>query len=225
MTSGMERDGFEIIPGLIPAETIHSVADVMAECRTRRKGAGARNVLRIPLVRSLAGNTSLLGVAQRVLGESAVPFRATLFDKSVGSNWLVVWHQDTAVPLREKQDLPGWGPWSVKEGVICARAPAQILEQVLAIRVHLDDSTESNGPLRVLPGTHIMGVLKDNQIDQLSSSIPAVECHVGKGGILLMRPLLLHSSSKVKGGPPRRVLHIEYASSLLYEDGLELAAD
>ena len=77
--------------------------------------------------------------------------RATLFDKSPDSNWLVVWHQDTALPLVERKDLPGWGPWSTKEGVLYAHAPSQALSQVLALRVHLDDSTSVNGPLRCSP--------------------------------------------------------------------------
>jgi Phytanoyl-CoA dioxygenase (PhyH) len=99
----------------------------------------------------LARDSRLLGIAKDVLGSEAFPFRATLFDKSPGSNWLVVWHQDTALPLRNKQEAQGWGPWSVTDGIIYAHAPADALSQVLALRVHLDDSTEQNGPLRVLP--------------------------------------------------------------------------
>ena len=37
-----------------------------------------------------------------------MPFRATLFDKSPQANWLVVWHQDTALPLRRRLDISGW---------------------------------------------------------------------------------------------------------------------
>jgi ectoine hydroxylase-related dioxygenase (phytanoyl-CoA dioxygenase family) len=99
-------------------------------------------------------------------GSGAFPYHATLFDKSPTSNWLVVWHQDTALPLRERKALAGWGPWSVKEGVNYAHAPASALRQVLALRVHLDDSTEHNGPLRVLPGTHTRGVLSDEEIER-----------------------------------------------------------
>jgi ectoine hydroxylase-related dioxygenase (phytanoyl-CoA dioxygenase family) len=152
-----------------------------------------------------------------------VPFRATLFEKSLHSNWLVVWHQDTALPLRQRQDVHGWGPWSVKEGVICAHAPALALEQVLAIRVHLDDSDAKNGSLRVLPQTHTLGVLSDDAIHDMATRTPAVDCHIPIGGILLMRPLLVHSSSKAKcEAAHRRVLHIEYASCLSFPGGIEL---
>ena len=120
--------------------------------------------------------------------------------------------------------MPGWGPWSVKEGVTCAHAPAYALEQILAIRIHVDDSTSENGPLRVLPGTHNSGVLSDDDIGELTNRLPAAECHVAAGGILLMRPLLVHASSKAKSlNAQRRVLHVEYASHMCFAGELELA--
>jgi ectoine hydroxylase-related dioxygenase (phytanoyl-CoA dioxygenase family) len=136
---------------------------------------------------------------------------------------MVVWHQDTALPLRERREVLGWGPWSVKEGVHYAHAPASALEQVVALRIHLDDSTSENGPLRVLPGTHTLGVLTDEEIHDLSTKIAEIECLVGRGGVLAMRPLMVHASSKAQSEMPRRVLHIEYARSSALSDGLELA--
>jgi ectoine hydroxylase-related dioxygenase (phytanoyl-CoA dioxygenase family) len=111
----------------------------------------------------------------------------------------------------------------VKEGVHYAHAPASALEQVVALRIHLDDSTSENGPLRVLPGTHTLGVLTDEEIHDLSTKIAEIECLVGRGGVLAMRPLMVHASSKAQSEMPRRVLHIEYARSSALSDGLELA--
>ena len=162
-------------------------------------------------------------MAQEILGSAAIPFRATLFDKSPASNWLVVWHQDTALPLRERREVPGWGPWSIKDGVNYAHAPASALEQVLALRLHLDNSAAENGPLRVLPGTHTLGVLSDDALHDLSTKITDIECLVPRSGILAMRPLVVHASSKSQSDAPRRVLHIEYAVSYAIADGLELA--
>jgi ectoine hydroxylase-related dioxygenase (phytanoyl-CoA dioxygenase family) len=116
------------------------------------------------------------------------------------------------------------GTWSVKEGVICAHAPASALEQVLAVRVHLDGSTSENGPLRVLPGTHNQGVLTDDAIHDFAQNISPVECLASAGDILLMRPLVVHASSKVRSTAPRRVLHLEYAANRFSPDGLELPA-
>lgn len=164
-----------------------------------------------------------LQFAQEVLGPGALPFRATLFDKSANSNWLVVWHQDTALPLREKREILGWGPWSVKEGVTYAHAPTLALEQILALRMHLDDSTEENGPLRVLPGTHTRGVLTDMELQDLDSRINSIDCTVSKGGVVAMRPLIAHASSKSQSAHPRRVLHIEYNACSEFENQLRLA--
>jgi ectoine hydroxylase-related dioxygenase (phytanoyl-CoA dioxygenase family) len=107
--------------------------------------------------------------------------------------------------------------------VIYSHAPAGALEQVLALRLHLDDSVAENGPLRVLPGTHTLGVLSDEALHDLSTQIAAVDCPVPRGGILAMRPLVVHASSKSQSNAPRRVLHIEYAVSSAIADGLELA--
>jgi ectoine hydroxylase-related dioxygenase (phytanoyl-CoA dioxygenase family) len=107
--------------------------------------------------------------------------------------------------------------------VICAHAPPSALEQVLAIRIHLDDSNEQNGSLRVLPQTHTLGVLSDDETYDLAKQIPPVDCHVAAGGVLLMKPLLVHCSSKAKStNAHRRVLQIEYAACLSFPDGIEL---
>ena len=153
----------------------------------------------------------------------ALPFRATLFDKIPEANRLISWHQDTALPLREKVDAPGWGPWSEKEGVIYAHAPAEALQQVLALRLHLDDCMEANGPLRVLPGTHELGVLSDEEIERHATYQEPVECLVSKGGVVAMRPLLVHASSKSRVQTPRRILHIEYSATKDLPGGLQLA--
>jgi len=222
--SEIEAQGFEVASDTFDRETIDSVLSSLEKTSFPRSRAGARNLLRIPVVSSLSRDPRLMQLAQASVGMSAFPFRATLFDKSLSANWLVVWHQDTALPVREKREVTGWGPWSVKDGVVCAHAPAEALRQVLAIRVHLDDSNSENGPLRVLPGTHRNGILTDEAMHDLAQTISALECHVPVGGILLMRPLLVHASSKARrGGLQRRVLHIEYASRAHFPGEIELA--
>jgi ectoine hydroxylase-related dioxygenase (phytanoyl-CoA dioxygenase family) len=157
------------------------------------------------------------------LGSAPIPFRATLFDKSADANWLVAWHQDTALPLRRRVEADGWGRWSVKAGVLYAHGPASALAQVVALRVHLDDSTTSNGPLRVLPGTHRLGLLTDEDIAALHRDIAPVECLSPVGGVVAMRPLVVHASSKSREARPRRVLHIEYATTVELAPHIELA--
>jgi ectoine hydroxylase-related dioxygenase (phytanoyl-CoA dioxygenase family) len=215
-------DGFAIFSGVFDDPEISAVTGELAQSQLPRGRAGLRHAMREPAVAQLASHPRLLTIAQEVLGPSAFPFRATLFDKSPASNWLVGWHQDTALPLKERRETPGWGPWSVKDGIHYAHAPSSALEQVLALRVHLDDSTSENGPLRVLPATHGLGVLNDQQLHELSTLRNAVECVVPLGGVVTMRPLIVHASSKSKTDRPRRVLHFEYSAAATFGEGLQL---
>jgi ectoine hydroxylase-related dioxygenase (phytanoyl-CoA dioxygenase family) len=219
----LEELGFAVIPEAQARDDVDGLIEEISEAGLVRSRAGVRHAMRLASVATLARNPKLLAMAREALEGEAFPFRATLFDKSPTSNWLVVWHQDTALPLRERRETPGWGPWSVKDGVNYAHAPAGALSQVLALRIHLDDSTADNGPLRVLPGTHTLGVLTDEAIHELSTQVSAVDCLIPQGGVLAMRPLIVHASSKSQTANPRRVLHIEYAASPVTTDGLELA--
>jgi Phytanoyl-CoA dioxygenase (PhyH). len=195
----------------------------LATADLQRTRAGARHVLGVGVVKNIAQDVRLLELAARFVGRGAVPFRATLFDKSADANWLVAWHQDTALPLRARVDDAEWGPWSTKAGVLYAHAPAWALERVIALRVHLDDSTSTNGPLRVLPDTHRLGVLQDEEVDRLAREIAATDCTTPTGGVIAMRPLTVHASSKSVDDCPRRVLHIEYADSVRLGPQIELA--
>lgn len=215
--------GYAIIQDVFaPAEMVE-VAGKLADNSPQRTKAGARHILNFPLVRDLAADPRMLAIARQFVGAAAVPFRATLFDKSPTANWLVVWHQDTALPLRQRVEGNDWGPWSTKAGVLYAHAPAWALEQVIALRVSLDDSLLTNGPLRVLPSTHRGGVYTDEQIEALAQSTTPVECVVASGGVVAMRPLIVHASSKSTDSQPRRVLHIEYAATVSLGSGIELA--
>jgi ectoine hydroxylase-related dioxygenase (phytanoyl-CoA dioxygenase family) len=222
-TGAIENQGFAIIPEVLRDEDVSDLTETLDKSALPRSRAGVRHVLRDPIVANVARDSRLLSIAQEILGGSAIPFRATFFDKSPESNWLVAWHQDTALPLRERRETESWGPWSMKEGVNYAHAPASALSNVVALRVHLDDSTTDNGPLRVLPGTHRSGVLTNQEIRGLADRVSPVECLVPKGGVVAMRPLIVHSSSKSRVPAARRVLHIEYAVSLELDGGLALA--
>ena len=189
----------------------------------RRSRAGARHLMRNPAVAQLAADQRLLAIARVAVGPVAVPFRATLFEKSGKANWLVAWHQDTALPMESAFDAAGWGPWSEKEGIRYVHAPTWVLSRVIALRLHIDASTSENGPLRVIPGSHAAGVLTDERVLTYVRTRDQIECTVPKGGVLAMRPLLIHASSKAQNSNPRRVLHIEYADSLNLAAGIRLA--
>ena len=132
----------------------------------------------------------------------------------MGANWKVPWHQDLTIEVRKKLDVSGFGPWSTKAGVVHVQPPASTLENMLAVRIHLDDCDESNGPLRVIPGSHRLGRLTSEQILRIAAQ-PAVRCTVPAGGVMLMRPLLVHASSACRDPRHRRVIHLEFAAGAL----------
>jgi ectoine hydroxylase-related dioxygenase (phytanoyl-CoA dioxygenase family) len=137
--------------------------------------------------------------------------RAIYFDKSPDQNWLVPWHQDLTIAVRSRIALTGFGPWSMKDGVPHVQPPIEILENIITLRLHLDDCDERNGALRVLPGSHRQGQLTPSEILAFQSTVPEFICNASAGDALLMRPLLLHASSRSQASRHRRVLHIEYA--------------
>lgn len=219
----VQDEGFSVVSGMFDDVEVGAIANMLVETALVRSRAGARHLMRYPEIEQLAHDCRLLSIARGFLGAEPVPFRATLFDKSPQQNWLVAWHQDTALPLRQRLDVTGWGPWSVKSGVLYAHAPATALGRVIALRLHIDDSRSDNGPLRVIPGTHRVGVLSDADVGKHAQSIEPVECLVAAGGIVAMRPLIIHASSKASANRSRRVLHIEYSDRISIEEGLELA--
>jgi ectoine hydroxylase-related dioxygenase (phytanoyl-CoA dioxygenase family) len=221
--AGIEQEGFAIVPSVFSGTFVDQILGEITKLSPPRSKAGVRHALRLSPVAEVARHPLLVEIARTVLGPDAFPYRATLFEKSPKANWLVVWHQDTALPLRSQVEVQGWGPWSVKERVLYAHAPASALSQVLALRVHLDDSTADNGPLRVLPRTQTLGVLNNDSIHELSIRVPPVDCTVSKGGVVAMRPLVVHASSKSRIDTPRRVVHIEYAASDSIARPLQLA--
>ena len=215
------EEGFGMYHSVLEPRECSSLLAALADAPRSR--AGSRHLLWHPTVSALAHDIRLTDLAKGFLGRTPFPYRATLFEKTQRSNWLVVWHQDTALPFKSRFEAKGWGPWSVKEGVLYAHAPASALSRVVALRIHLDTSEHSNGPLRIVPGSHRLGVLTDEAIAATVQASQILECTVEAGGVLAMRPLLLHSSGKVTTSAPRRVIHIEYADSPNLGAGLELA--
>ena len=214
--------GFHIRDGVLSSEECDDLLGALEIGSITRGRAGVRNLMAWDVVAGLAADERLSSLAASVHGKDVVPYKAILFEKTGKANWLVAWHQDTALPVEKFIPGLGWSAPSIKAGRLFAQAPAAALSKVLALRIHLDMSTHTNGPLRVIPGSHSFGILNDDKIRELVESADAVECLVGRGGVIAMSPLLLHASSKAISEEPRRVLHIEYSESLDIMDGIQL---
>jgi phytanoyl-CoA dioxygenase PhyH len=228
----LNRDGFAMIQHSINATTLtrlqqdldHAAIDRIAKQRAG-KTFGLRNLMRIvPSTRELANSAELRSIVEPILGSGARPVRAIYFDKHREANWKVAWHQDLTIAVKQKVALEGFRAWSTKAGITHVQPPVAMLEQMLTMRVHLDDTDESNGALRVLSATHLYGRLEAQQIEELKQQKKTVTCAVARGGILAMRPLLLHSSLPSINPTHRRVLHFEYAA-LDLPGGLEWFED
>ena len=214
VANAIARDGFALVENVLSADQIERLRGAAsAGTALRRSGSayGSRTLLAVREVRQIAAERTIRDIIEPVVGQAAMPVRALSFDKTPEANWPVLWHQDLTIAVAERHDLGGWGPWSTKAGVAHVEAPAELLAGMLTIRLHLDDCDASNGPLRVIPGTHAFGRLTRNDIGEHLSARNEVTCLAPLGSALLMRPLLLHASSAAERPGHRRVIQIEYA--------------
>jgi len=117
------------------------------------------------------------------------------------------------ISVDKKQDTPGFGPWTTKHKAYHVQPPRALLESMYTIRIHLDDCNHTNGALRIIPGSHQSGILTPRQVAEMDKT--GVSCHVKQGGVMVMKPLLLHSSAKSISPHHRRVIHLEFSNQSL----------
>lgn len=173
---------------------------------------------KIPDLQQLVLNENIKKILNH-LGEGYFVTKALFFNKPPQSNWFVTWHQDQTINVKEKKELNGYSGWTKKGDLWGVCPPNEILHNTLTIRIHLDDTTEENGALHVIPGSHKQSLMND-EIQLITQSALSSTCEVNAGGIHLMKPLLLHASSKTTNQKSRRVLHLEFSNATLPE-GLE----
>ena len=154
----LESDGFAVVEGAIDDALADALCSALADA-----GHGKRNLLDTPEVQALVSHPNIASLVGQALGPDAFAVRAILFDKIQGKNWHVGWHQDQAIAIKAQAKAPGFGPTSTKDGVPHTRASAEVLHQMLAVRIHLDDCGPDNGPLRCVPGSHKLGRLDPDQ--------------------------------------------------------------
>jgi ectoine hydroxylase-related dioxygenase (phytanoyl-CoA dioxygenase family) len=210
----VEEGGFAIVSQCLSEQMVGHLCSGLGNTKHAQ-----RNLLDIPIVRELAVSEPVKRLVAACLGKECFAVRGILFNKTQYSNWKVAWHQDRTIAVRQRKNVAAFGPWSVKAGVPSVQPPAAVMAKMLAIRLHLDESHESNGPLRVIPGSHKVGCLSMEEVASWRER-PSVICAVPRGGAILMRPLLVHASSSCSKPEPRRVIHLEFAAENL-PGGLE----
>jgi len=204
----LNEQGFTILPSSVPSEKLGELRNSLFQTDS----AGERCLLDHPAVRETALLLKQELIRSGHLPPEAIAIQAIAFDKTAVTNWKVAWHQDVMFPFAKRVTSPGFSVPTVKQDIHYARPPAVVLEQLLAVRLHLDDCDESNGPLRVSPGTHLSGILESTRITGSVTAHGEIPCLAKTGEVLLMRPLLLHASSQATAPKHRRVVHFVYHS-------------
>jgi ectoine hydroxylase-related dioxygenase (phytanoyl-CoA dioxygenase family) len=220
---GILENGFSIIGSVYSDAEIESISNAILQTDASKSTFRKTNDLfairqflkEIPQTHSLIFTERLHSIIKDIFGDDYFVVKSIYFDKPGASNWFVSYHQDLTISVDKKIDLEGFGPWSVKQNQYAVQPPLDILECNFTIRIHLDDTDENNGALRVIPKSHSKGIYRPETIDWGKEK--EVICRVPKGGIMIMRPLLLHASSRTSNNQRRRVIHIEFSNRGLPE--------
>lgn len=212
------EEGFAIVEGIYSDAEIKDIFRVIDSTDTSgdtfRKSAGLfaiRQFLKeVPETLPLIFTNKLKNLLSEIFGEGYFPVKSIYFDKPGESNWFVAYHQDLTISVKEKIETTGFGPWTVKQGQFAVQPPLDYLEDIFTLRIHLDETNEDNGALKVIANSHAKGIYRPETIDWENER--EVTCNVPKGGIMLMKPLLLHSSGRTLNDARRRVIHIEFSN-------------
>ncbi len=203
------ENGFAFVPGVIDAGGAKALADAFHG--TNQRG-GTRHLIDHPAVAVLMETATLRSLICGVLSNAAFAFKATLFDKHDKANWGVAWHRDFSIPVSQRQSLPGWTAWTLKESVNYVHPPHELLAKIVALRINIDGCDFDDGPLRAIPGSHLLANGIDGAKVEAAQAAMAIEFVGDPGDVWLLNPLVLHASSKTRRPTRRRVLHLEFAN-------------
>jgi ectoine hydroxylase-related dioxygenase (phytanoyl-CoA dioxygenase family) len=219
--TALEKDGFVIINNIYSTpeidEMISTINDADTSSAAFRKSTDVfaiRQFLEeIPQTFPIIFNQQLNKLIKEVLGEDFFVVKSIYFDKPGQSNWFVSYHQDLTISVKKIATVEGYLHWTKKGQQIGVQPPLDILNSIYTIRIHLDDTNEKNGALKVISGSHNKGVYRAETIDWEKEQ--EAICNVDKGGVMVMRPLLMHASNRTTNANRRRVIHIECCNKML----------
>jgi len=164
----------------------------------------------VPQIKDLIINKEFKLMVNRLLGPNNFILKSIYFDKPERSNWFVGYHQDLTISVDRKMNLENYGPWTIKNNQFSVQPPIEFLENITTFRIHLDPTDKDNGALKVIPGSHQKKIIRTESSEFKNDK--ELICEIGLGGIMLMKPLILHGSNRTKNGKRRRVIHIEIAN-------------
>ncbi|WP_158826255.1 phytanoyl-CoA dioxygenase family protein [Mucilaginibacter lacusdianchii] len=214
-------NGFTVIPDVFSFEEVEALIAQIEAVDTSKATFRKTDDLfairqffkEVPEIGPLVLTQKLQGIINTLFGDEFFVVKSIYFDKPEKSNWFVAYHQDLTISVNKKADVSGFGPWTVKQNQFAVQPPLTILQGNFTVRIHLDDTDETNGALKVIPQSHAKGIYRPETIDW--SKEKEKVCSVSKGGIMIMRPLLLHASNRTVSAKRRRVIHVEFSNEEL----------
>ena len=209
----IHKDGFEIKSKFVSGSLIDSIQKEIKASKEADLKSGIRDVnKKFKSIKSLSNSKEFIDLASSILGSKPDIVRVIYFDKTPERNWLVTWHQDKTIAVDAKKEIEGYEVWSIKDGVHHVQPPLDVLNKMVTFRLHLDDADKDNGCLKVIPQSHHLGVLSQQELSDVVNSKEPCLCEAKAGDLLIMKPHIIHSSSKSKQAKHRRVIHIEYSN-------------
>ena len=213
--------GFSVINNVYNKSEIESISDFISNLDTSnpifRKSedlfAIRQFIKEVPKIKDLIFTKNLIEIIKSIGGEDYFVVKSIYFDKPEKSNWFVSYHQDLTISVDKKQESIGFANWTTKHNQFAVQPTSDILENIFTIRIHLDDTNEENGALKVLEKSHLKAINRIDNLDLINEK--EVFCNVKSGGIMLMKPLLFHGSNKTTNDKNRRVIHIEFSNKIL----------
>ena len=219
----LETNGYSVVADLYSENEIHQISECLE--KTEQNGRSFLKTKDLFAIRQLLKNVPKLNpllfkdkikeLLSSLFQSNHFLTKAIYFDKPSDSNWFVAYHQDLSISVDQKVNLTNYSNWTSKKGQYGVQPPIEILEDTITVRIHLDDTDKNNGALKVIPKSHLNGVVR---VDSKSWEIEKEHfCEVKKGGVMLMKPLTLHASNRTTNGEKRRVIHLEFNKHQLNE--------
>jgi len=204
-----KRDGAQHFVGALDAPELSTLDALIGGGLTTQPGLRLHGV---DGLEALIGGGSTPGrIANAMLDAPARAVRAVVFDKTADLNWPLGWHQDRTIVVRQRIETPGFGPWSIKQGLQHVEPPFAIIEGMATLRIHLDPVDADNAPLLVAPGSHLRGRVPVAEVAQVAATLGTVPCLAGAGDVWAYATPILHASEAAKRPRRRRVLQVDYA--------------
>ncbi len=222
--------GYAIINDIFTAEEVTDILDTINKIdtsgpafrKTNDLFAIRRFIKEVPAISPFIFTSRLCGIISQLFGKDYFLVKSIYFDKPGQSNWFVAYHQDLTISVDQKKTVAGFDQWTVKHDQFAVQPPVNLLENIFTIRIHLDDTDENNGALKIVPGSHRKGIYRPETIDWTKEQ--EVICKVPRSGIMIMQPLLLHASNRTTNNNKRRVIHLEFSDQPL-PGGLQWAEE